>query len=215
MSNEGPVKKSRFDPFAPVYDLGFFMIAYFAGGERTLRQALLKLAGPLKERRVLELFAGTATLSLQASEKGAKVTAVDLSAGMLGVAKEKVKKSGCAVNLIQADASLLPIEGELFDTAIISLGLHEIASREVKRVLAEVCRVLKKEGRLVILDFHKAGKGRAFYQKLFFTFTEPDTIWEWLDLDIQTLLRESGFGAFKRTFTKHATLQYISVRKRL
>jgi ubiquinone/menaquinone biosynthesis C-methylase UbiE len=209
--------------FAPAYDLGFTFFALFAGGEKRLRELVLHRAGTLEGSAVLELFAGTATLSLKAAEAGAKVVAVDIDHGMLLVAKEKIKKSkraksesganGALPRLLRADAGILPLAEESFDTVIMSLGLHELKSGTVLTVLKEAHRVLKKNGRLVLFDFHRAEKDGAFYQKLFFTFTEGDSVWNWLDFDIQTLLRTVGFVGFSRSFTARAALQLISAEK--
>ncbi|MBE9528044.1 MAG: methyltransferase domain-containing protein [Proteobacteria bacterium] len=204
--------------FAPAYDLGFMLFALFAGGETRLRESVLNRAGTLEGSSVLELFAGTATLSILASEAGAKVTAVDIDPGMLGVAREKVAKkkmsfSGPGPRLLRADAASLPLAKESFDSVIVSLGLHELKSSEVESVLSEAHRVLKKNGRLVLFDFHRAEKDGIFYQKLFFTFTEGDSVWRWIDLDIQTLLRDVGFAGFSRSFTARGALQLISVDK--
>lgn len=203
-----------FDLFAPFYDLGIWLAALLVGGEKGLRAPVVEAAGPLENKRVLELFAGTASLSVMAAGKGARATAVDLSPGMLRVAGEKARKAGVGLGRIVADAAELPIGSGLMDTVIASLGLHETAQPGVPGIMVEAARVLRPGGRLVIFDFHRAGGRAGWVQKLFFTFFEDESAWAWLSTDVQTLLREAGLTAFNRTYSFSGAFQLITVRKR-
>ncbi len=199
--------------FAPVYDLGFSLFALFAGGESLLRGALIESAEPLNGKEVLELFAGTATLSILASEAGANLTALDIDANMLGVAMEKANRAGFDVKFVQADAISLPLRDSAFDSVIISLGLHGLTDTEAGVALKEAYRVLRNGGQLILFDFHAAVGLRGLWQKLFFSLTQRDAVWGWLVSDIQTMIRKSGFVEFNRTYVARDSMQYISAFK--
>ncbi len=202
-----------FDQFAPVYDLGFWFLSLFFGGEGRLRRSVIDEARPLEGKRVLEVCAGTAALSLMAAEMGASVTAVDIGIGMLKVAGAKSARAGRRLALVRADASVLPFGPGVFDRVIVSLGLHEAGPGLVPLMLAESHRVLKDKGRLVIYDFHGADGGAGIVQRTLFHFIEGDEVWPWLKTDIQGLLNKTGFTGFRRQFSLKRAMQLITVQK--
>jgi ubiquinone/menaquinone biosynthesis C-methylase UbiE len=197
-----------------LYDLGIWLLALLVGGEKRFRMRVIDEAGPLEGAKVLEIFSGTATLSLMATDRGANVTAIDISAGMLRVAGEKARKAGHGVGLVRGEAIRLPFKSGSFDTVMVSLGLHEAAARDVPVIAAEAHRVLKDSGRLVIFDFHRAEGRTGAVQKVFFSFFEDEDAWTWLATDVQTLLREAGFSEFRRKFLNRGVFQLITVEKR-
>ncbi|MEK7773131.1 MAG: methyltransferase domain-containing protein, partial [Deltaproteobacteria bacterium] len=103
------------DLFAPLYDLGVWFVTLFLGGEEGLREKVIAEALPLEGKAVLEIFAGTATLSLMAAKMGARAVALDISRGMLKAAVEKAVKSGASVCPVRADAAALPFGSGSFD----------------------------------------------------------------------------------------------------
>ncbi len=203
----------NFDLTAPLYDLGLWFLMLPFGSEETLRRAVIEAAMPLNGLNVLELCAGTATLSLMAAKEGANITAVDVSLGMLRVAMEKARRQSFAPRLVQGDVSRLPFSDKVFDRALVSLGLHEVEQSNVPLILKEVHRVLKSGARFVIFDFHKASGWAGFLQSFFFTFGEGESARTWLKTDVQTLLREAGFKDFRRSFPLKGAAQLVSVCK--
>ncbi len=202
-----------FDWLAPLYDLDIWFMLLPAGGEDKQREKVISAALPLEGLRVLEIFAGTATLSLTAAKKGARVTAVDWSAGMLKVALEKGRDSSAHIDVVRADAAGLPFGGDTFERVIVSLGLHESQADSVSLILSEVLRVLKRGGRLVIFDYYAAKGLAGFLERLFFVFAEGDNARAWTRLDIQGLLRDTGFRRFNRTFLMKGVFQVLTVEK--
>lgn len=203
----------KFDLSAPLYDLGLWFSTLPFGGEESLRRAVIDSAAPLDGLNVLELCAGTASLSIMASKAGAAVTAIDASEGMLRVAGEKARRQSRALRLVRGDVSMLPFSDSVFDRAIISLGLHEVEQSGVPMILSEIRRVLKTGAKFVIFDFHKAFGLAGFVQSVFFTFGEGETAKAWLKSDIQSLLREAGFKDFRRSFMLKGAAQLVSVCK--
>lgn len=202
-----------FDRLAPLYDLGIWLLMLPAGGEDRLRERVIRAALPLDGAKLLEIFAGTATLSLAAVKKGARATAVDLSAGMLNVALEKTRGSGDHIDVVRAEAAVLPFCDEAFDRVIVSLGLHETQTDSVPLILSEVFRVLKPGGRLVIFDYYGADGFAGFLERIFFAFAEGENARAWTRLDIQGLLKDMGFRRFNRIFLIKRVFQVLTVEK--
>ncbi len=217
-----------YDWLAPLYDLGVWLAALLLGGEESLRGPVLReleagrgvarerradIARPLEGRRVLEIFAGTGTLSIGAASLGAKAVAVDVTAGMLRVASEKARMAGVSVEFARADATGLPFLDGAFDGVVVSLGLHETEGAMIPVVIKEAARVLREGGRFVIFDFHKAEGGAGLLQAFFFAFFEGETARAWVRTDIQKALMDAGYAHFRRAFLKRGVFQLISVQK--
>jgi len=208
-----PSRSLNFDLIAPFYDLGIWFISLFLGGEQKLREEFIREAMPLEGRKTIELFAGTATLSMLAAKYGAKTVATDISAPMLRVAAVKSGKQGVALRLVRGDSASLPFCDASFQRALICMGLHEVEPKATKSAIMEAARLLERGGRLVIEDYHKADGFRGSLQSFFFMFTEGNEVREWLRSDIQGLLRAAGFKDFRRKFIKNGLLQLITAKK--
>jgi SAM-dependent methyltransferase len=138
------------DP-AQVSDYDGIAEGYAAENETSLmnayyeRPAVLELAGDVTGRRILDAGCGSGPLSAALRDRGAVVTGVDASAGMLGLARRRL---GPDADLRVADlADPLPFPDGAFDDVVASLVLHYL--RDWGPVLAEMRRVLVPGGRLV------------------------------------------------------------------
>lgn len=115
-------------------------------------------AGRQARGSVLEVAVGTGrNLPYYPSSIDALV-GVDLSAGMLALARRRVRDLVNRVELVQGDAQALPFGEEEFDTVVCTLGLSSIPDDRV--AVAEMHRVLRRGGRLVLLG-HVASPHRA------------------------------------------------------
>ncbi|MFF8941749.1 class I SAM-dependent methyltransferase [Streptomyces sp. NPDC014864] len=138
------------DP-APVNDYDSFAEAYSAETENNLvnayyaRPAMLALAGDVAGRRILDAGCGSGPLSAALRERGAVVTGIDASAGMLALARRRL---GDDAALHLADLSgRLPFADAAFDDVVASLVLHYL--EDWGPTLAEIRRVLRPGGRLI------------------------------------------------------------------
>ncbi len=112
--------------------------------------------------QVLDVCAGTFDLSLDtlARFSAAQITAVDFSAGMLQSGLEKIK--GKNITPVCADALNLPFENGRFDVAVCGFGMRNLDDKA--KGLAELRRVLKPGGQLLVLEFFKPS---SFLSRLF------------------------------------------------
>ncbi|GAA4141870.1 class I SAM-dependent methyltransferase [Leifsonia shinshuensis] len=114
------------------------------------RPALAELAGDVAGRRVLDVGCGSGPILADLLERGAIVTGIDSSAGMLEQARARL---GDAVDLRVADlAEPLPFEDDTFDDVVASQVLHYL--KDWAPCLAELHRVLKPGGRLIVSEEH-------------------------------------------------------------
>ncbi|PZE26532.1 MULTISPECIES: demethylmenaquinone methyltransferase [unclassified Curtobacterium] len=136
---------AMFDDVAARYDLTNDILS--AGNAALWRVATTRAVDPRPGERVLDLAAGTGTSSVAFAKRGAEVTALDLSAGMIEVGRQRHPE----ITFVHGDAEQLPFEDDSFDAVSISFGLRNVNEPSV--ALAEMYRVLKPGGRVVICEF--------------------------------------------------------------
>ena len=145
-----------FDSIAGKYDfLNHFLSV---GTDIYWRRKAVDELKALRPARILDIATGTADFAietLRAAAPDAQVTGVDISAGMLEIGRQKLeaKKLSHRIRLEQADSENLPFEDNTFDAVTASFGVRNFAHLE--RGLAEMHRVLRPGGQLVILEFSK------------------------------------------------------------
>jgi demethylmenaquinone methyltransferase/2-methoxy-6-polyprenyl-1,4-benzoquinol methylase len=135
-----------FDAVARRYDVTNTVLSL--GQDRLWRQATRRALDPKPGERILDLAAGTAVSSAPLARAGAEVVAADFSLGMLGAATRRPN-----VQLVAADGLSLPFAESAFDAATISFGLRNVA--DPLRCLAELRRVVRPGGRLVVCEFSR------------------------------------------------------------
>ena len=134
-----------FDDVAARYDLTNDILSL--GQDRRWRRAVLEAVAPRAGERILDLAAGTGTSSLPFYELGADVVSCDFSLGML----KQGQQARPYLNFVAGDATRLPFADDSFDAVTISFGLRNIVDPD--RGLAEMLRVTKPGGRLVVCEF--------------------------------------------------------------
>lgn len=139
-----------FDEVSPKYDLLNDLLS--VGNSRLWRIATTKAIGPRKGMRILDLAAGTGTSSAALAAHGAHVTAADFSEGMLAEGRRR-HAGNELIEFVWADATQLPFDDDSFDAATISYGLRNVENPQ--QAIAEMVRVVKPGGRIVIAEFSK------------------------------------------------------------
>ena len=139
---------------APFFDaaLGPFMMP--------IRREVCRWVQRLDIREVLDICCGTGHQDMLLAETGIRVVGIDRSPSMLEVAQSKSRK---LIPFLLSDARRLPFRDNSFDGALISFALHENEPGLWFPMIREALRVLRPEGKLLVVDYldHSSGKHRA------------------------------------------------------
>lgn len=136
------------------------------------RKKVVSLVAAKNPENILDIATGTGDLAiLMTSTSANKIIGLDLSAGMLEVGKEKIIKKNLEekIEMVLGDSEKIPYDDNHFDAITVSFGIRNFETLE--KGLAEIYRVLKPAGLLVILETSVPTKfpfkqGYAFYTKL-------------------------------------------------
>jgi demethylmenaquinone methyltransferase / 2-methoxy-6-polyprenyl-1,4-benzoquinol methylase len=143
---KGPLVQAMFGAIAQRYDLANHLLS--GGLDFLWRRRAANLIHKLHPKRILDLATGSGdlALTLRRACPEALVVGADFCHPMLRVARQKG-----LVNLITADALQLPFENAEFDVVTVAFGLRNMISWPA--ALAEMRRMLRPGGHLLILDF--------------------------------------------------------------
>ncbi|HEX5496549.1 MAG TPA: demethylmenaquinone methyltransferase [Mycobacteriales bacterium] len=134
---------AMFDGVARRYDLTNTVLSF--GRDRVWRRLTRDALAPAPGERVLDLAAGTAVSTVELARSGADCLACDFSLGMLRAGR------GRGVPMVAGDALALPFGDGVFDAVTSSFGLRNVG--DTGRALAELARVTRPGGRLVVCEF--------------------------------------------------------------
>ena len=140
---EGQVQ-AMFDRIAGVYDAMNSVMT--AGLHHRWRRRAIDLAAIGPGSKVLDVATGTGDLAIEAAARGAEVVGSDFSEGMLERARAKAPQ----IRFEQADALALPYPDDAFDAATVGFGARNFS--DLGRGLAEMARVVRPGGRVVVLE---------------------------------------------------------------
>jgi ubiquinone/menaquinone biosynthesis C-methylase UbiE len=133
----------------PLYD-----VAHHVFGLRTIHQEMITLAGLLDGQRVLDVGCCTGNLLRTAGKRHPEVELVGLDPDVKSLARagRKARRAGLDVRLDRGFAQELPYPDDSFDRVFSSLMLHHLDSESKDLLFAEVRRVLRPDGLLVLAD---------------------------------------------------------------
>jgi len=144
-----------FDSISKKYDITNSIISL--GLESIWRRQFLKKINN-SDSRILDICCGTGTSTYQiwSKARSARVSGIDFSDGMTGIARSKYRENANLV-FYSGDAGDLDFEDGVFDCVTIVFGIRNILERE--KALKEFYRVTKSSGRIIILEFNYIEKG--------------------------------------------------------
>ncbi|MEW7007227.1 bifunctional demethylmenaquinone methyltransferase/2-methoxy-6-polyprenyl-1,4-benzoquinol methylase UbiE [Lentilitoribacter sp. EG35] len=129
-----------------------------AGMHRIWKDAMIASLNPKKtsDYRFLDVAGGTGDIAFriaEASDKNANGVVLDINASMLAVGQERAQSRGLASQLefVEANAEALPFEDSSFDAYTIAFGIRNVP--DIDKALREAFRVLKRGGRIIVLEF--------------------------------------------------------------
>ncbi|QES92809.1 bifunctional demethylmenaquinone methyltransferase/2-methoxy-6-polyprenyl-1,4-benzoquinol methylase UbiE [Empedobacter brevis] len=158
--------EQMFDNISPKYDLLNRVLSM--GIDIQWRKDVIKMVKASNPQTILDIATGTGDLAIMMGKNtDAKITGLDLSAGMLEVGRKKVKEAGLEnrIEMVQGDSENLPFPDNTFDCATVSFGVRNFENLE--KGLAEINRILKPGGTFIILEFSYP---TAFPMKQLYTF---------------------------------------------
>jgi SAM-dependent methyltransferase len=118
-----------------------------AWGLWRMPESQLRLLGPVRGRRILELGCGAARWSIALARRSARPVGLDLSRAQLDRAQALARRARARVPLVRASAEELPFRSGEFDLVFCDWGAMSFA--DPNRTVPEVARVLRRGGRFV------------------------------------------------------------------
>jgi len=200
-----------FDSVAPKYDV---MNDLMSGGLHRAWKAYTVLVANVREgAQVLDIAGGTGDLSLAFARqvgRSGRVVLTDINEAMLRHGRDRLLDAGYVPEALVCDAEKLPFASGHFDVVTVAFGLRNMTHKDL--ALAEMCRVLKPGGKLLVLEFSRVAKP---LEKIYdwYSFKVLPKLGQWVAKDeasyrylaesirmhpgqeeLKALMKNSGFG---------------------
>lgn len=192
--------------WAPVYDMvfGWFL--------RRTHGTVVELAAPIAGERVLDVGCGTGSLAVAlrgSVGSTGSVHGVDASPEMIEVARRKALKVGVDVDFQVGLAEAIPFPKETFDVVVSQLAIHHLPGDLKQRSFTEMYRVLKSDGRCMIVDFEppKTVLGRSVARVFLGPVMMRTDVREYC-----ALMEAAGFNNVETGQTRHRMLAFVRGR---
>ena len=143
-----------FDRVAERYDLMNDLMSF--GRHRLWKAFTVSLARIRAGERVLDVASGSGDLARAFAARGAEVCMTDINGPMLARGRDRMADAGRLAPVVQCDAERLPFRAASFDCVSVGFGLRNMTRKGA--ALAEMARVLKPGGRLLVLEFSQVWK---------------------------------------------------------
>lgn len=112
---------------------------------------------------VLDVACGPGIVACALAGEGVSVTGIDLTPAMIEQARNRAARSGVSVDFQVGDARNLPVQAESFDRVVTRYSFHHM--EDPRKVLAEMARVCRPGGRLVVVDATPAPDAQSAYDQ--------------------------------------------------
>lgn len=216
-----------FDDIAFRYD--FLNRFLSAGIDVRWRKKAIKQLEKLQPKTILDVATGTADVAIMASKmlKPDKITGIDISDGMLEIGRKKIQKLDLqnTIELLNGDSETINFDNDSFEAVTVAFGVRNFENLE--KGLAEIKRVLKPGGKLVVLEFGKPKNAvvKAFYNLymkiicpgLGKLFSKNRNAYQYLDESIKKFPEGKNFTnildnlGYRNTYSKTLSLGICSI----
>lgn len=163
---------SMFDNISRRYDFLNHLLSL--GIDKIWRRKAVNILVDSKPDRILDLATGTGDFAIACLKlKPNQIIGMDISEGMLSVGRTKMKKLKLdhIIKMQHGDSENMPFEDDYFDAVTIAFGVRNFEN--LNKGLGEMLRVVKKGGKIIILEFSKPKK---FPIKQLFSFYSRNII---------------------------------------
>ena len=146
-----------FDSVASKYDVMNDLMSM--GLHRVWKAYTVQVANLHEGDQVLDIAGGTGDLAMAFAKKvgaSGRVVHTDINEAMLSTGRDRLLNHGLALPTLVCDAEKLPFADAHFDLVSVAFGLRNMTHKDL--ALAEMCRVLKPGGKLLVLEFSKVAK---------------------------------------------------------
>jgi len=146
-----------FKSVAPSYDVMNDLMSL--GLHRVWKRFALELSGVRAGSRVLDVASGSGDLAAAFAGRAGptgQVWMTDINAAMLSVGRDRMLDQGLFAPLALCDAEKLPFPADTFDCVCVAFGLRNMTHKDL--ALAEMTRVARPGGRVIVLEFSKPWK---------------------------------------------------------
>ncbi len=144
-----------FNNIAPQYD--FLNRFLSAGIDISWRKKALSLLKKDNPKKILDIATGTADVAILAANilSPEKIVGIDISDGMLELGRKKIATLNLqdTIELLQGDSEAIQFDDDSFDAVTVSFGVRNF--QHLEKGLNEIKRVLRKGGKIVILEFSR------------------------------------------------------------
>jgi ubiquinone/menaquinone biosynthesis C-methylase UbiE len=151
--NEDEIMKNQMEKMVDTYD-SYMKKATF-GREQALRKTTVELAGIQPGDSVLEVGCGTGTLTLAAKRQAGasgNVCGIDIIPGMIEASRRKAAEANEEITFQDGSINPIPFSANQFDVVMCSFMIFHMSAETRQKGFAEIQRVLKPGGRLLVVD---------------------------------------------------------------
>ncbi len=210
-SVEHPVQtEGRLIRWATHYDLAVNITTL--GQARRLRKITVNQALVNPGDSVLDVGCGTGEVTLLAKSraKAGSVYGIDPAPEMIAVARKKAARKRLEIDFRVGVIEALPFSDSSMDVVTSSLMMHHLPENLKVRGLAEIYRILKPGGRLLIADFLRPTG--SFLHHLYIAFTRHHGLRSGVE-DLQGILKNTGFSQIDQLEEKVLTISFVRAVK--
>lgn len=170
--------------------------------------AMLDTIGPVEGKDILDLSCGAGYLSRRLAAAGGRVTAIDSSERLIGIAREVDMRDGHGIKYAVADTTdLSVIDDSSFDDIICNMGMMTV--RDIAGTIAELARMVRMGGRFIFSTIHpcfgmpdacwvKDDDGKTLYKAVDNYFTEG-----WWPSELMAAVRSDSKKIKHRTLSRY------------